>query len=176
MRCKMIVKEELAKLNLHEALVDVGMVEILQNLTENQHIDLKVNLLMPGLEFLDDKKGILIEMIKNVIVDMIYCQEEVPNRNYSDYTNEKLKYDYMRLSSIFSKVKGITLQNFIIKHNIEIVKELLLYEELNLTEKSSKLHYCSVAHFSTQFKKAAGLSPYFFKQMKQKRMMNLQNL
>jgi len=176
MRCKMIVKEELAKLNLHYVFVDLGIVEIKENITEKKHDELKLNLQKSGLELLDDKKGILIEKIKNVIVDMIYYQEEVPKVNYSDYISEKLNYDYTYLSNIFSEVKGITIQNFIINHKIERVKELLLYDELNLTEISYKLHYSSVAHLSNQFKKLTGLSPSFFKEMKQKRKRNLVNL
>lgn len=172
----MIVKEELAKLGLRYAVVDLGTVEILENITENQRANLKANLLRSGLELLDDKKSILIEKIKNVITEMIHYSDEIPKVNYSEYVSNKLQYDYTYLSNMFSEVKGITIQQFIIINKIERVKELLLYDELNLTEISYKLQYSSVAHLSNQFKKVTGLSPSFYKQLKQKRKVNLENL
>jgi AraC-like DNA-binding protein len=176
LRCKMIVKEELAKLGIRYVIVDLGMVEILEEVTDIQRDLLKESLLRSGLELLDDKKSILIEKIKNVITEMIHYTEEAPKLNYSDYLSEKLNYDYTYLSNIFSEVKGITIQQFIIMHKIERVKELLLYDELNLTEISHKLHYSSVAHLSNQFKKVTGLSPSFYKKLKQMRKGNLENL
>lgn len=176
LRCKLMVKEELEKLGLHHTALDLGMVDVLEDLTPTQHDILKVNLLKSGLELLDDKKSILIEKIKNVIIEMVHYSDELPKVNYSDYISEKLGYDYTYLSNIFSEVKGTTIQNFIIIHKIEKVKELLLYDELNLTEISYKLHYSSVAHLSNQFKKVTGLSPSFYKQLRQKRMNNLENL
>ena len=176
LRCKMMVKEELKKLGLKYVLVDLGMVDILEDITEEQREELKKNLHKSGLELLDNKKSILIEKIKNVITEMIHYSDELPNVNYSDYISEKLDYDYTYLANTFSEVKGITIQQFIIIHKIERVKELLLYDELNLTEISHKLHYSSVAHLSNQFKKVTGLSPSFYKQMKQKRNKNLENM
>jgi AraC-like DNA-binding protein len=172
----MIVKEELAKLGLLYIVLDLGMVEILQDITEKQRIELKANLLRSGLELLDDKKSILIERIKNVIIEMIHYSDEVPKVNYSEYISEKLNHDYTYLSNVFSEVKGISIQQFIIFNKIERVKELLLYDELNLTEISYKLHYSSVAHLSNQFKKVTGLSPTYFRQLKKKRSGNLENL
>tara|TARA_R110002012_G_scaffold250730_5_gene428670 strand:+ start:5424 stop:5963 length:540 start_codon:yes stop_codon:yes gene_type:complete len=176
LRCKLQVKEELEKLGLHYVVLDLGMVDVLEDITEEQREKLKLNLLKSGLELLDDKKSILIDRIKNVIIEMIHYTDELPKVNYSDYISEKLDYDYTYLSNIFSEVKGITIQQFIIMHKIERVKELLLYDELNLTEISYKLHYSSVAHLSNQFKKVTGLSPTFFRQLKQKRKGNLENL
>ena len=172
----MIVKDELAKLGLHYVIVDLGMVDILEDISPKQRALLKERLLGSGLELMDDKKSILIERIKNVIVEMIHYSDELPKTNYSDYISEKLHLDYTYLSNIFSEVKGITIQQYIIMHKIEKVKELLLYDELNLTEISYKLNYSSVAHLSVQFKKVTGLSPTFFKQLKLKRMSNLENL
>jgi AraC-like DNA-binding protein len=172
----MMVKEELKKLGLRYVVVDLGLVEILEDLTKAQHEQLKSNLLKSGLELLDDKKSILIEKIKNVITEMIHHSDEVPVLNYSDFISKKLQYDYTYLSNIFSEVKGITIQQFIIINKIERVKELLLYDELNLTQISYKLHYSSVAHLSNQFKKITGLSPSFFKQLRQKRKSNLENM
>jgi AraC-like DNA-binding protein len=176
LRCKMMVKEELTKLGLHYVIVELGMVTLLEKSTLEQRRQLKANLLMSGLELLDDKKAILIEKIKNVIVEMIHYADDLPQKNYSDYISEKLGYDYTYLANIFSEVKGITIQQFIILHKIEKVKELILYGELNLTEISYMLHYSSVAHLSNQFKKITGLSPSFFKQLKQKRNDNLENV
>ncbi len=176
LRCKMMVKEELKKLGLRYVTVDLGVVEILEDITQEQHNQLKINLLHSGLELLDDKKSILIEKIKDVIVEMIHYSDELPDVNYSDYISEKVQQDYTYLSNTFSEVKGITIQQFIIIHKIEKVKELILYDELNLTEIAYKLHYSSVAHLSNQFKKITGLSPSFFKKLKQKRQSNLENL
>jgi AraC-like DNA-binding protein len=171
-----MVKEELSKLGIRYALLDLGMIELLEDISGEQHDKLKINLAASGLELLDDKKSILIERIKNVIIEMIHHSEELPKINYSAYISQKLNYDYTYLSNIFSEVKGITIQQFIIIHKIERVKELLLYNELNLTEISYKLHYSSVAHLSTQFKKITGLSPSFYKKLKQKRKSNLENM
>ena len=176
LRCKMMVKEELKKLGLHFVVVDLGMVEILEDITEEQRELLKANLLQSGLELLDDKRSILIERIKNVITELVHYSDELPRHNYSEYISEKMGADYTYLSAIFSEVKGITIQQFIIIHKIERVKELLLYDELNLTEIAHKLHYSSVAHLSTQFKKATGLSPTYFKLLKHKRESNLENI
>jgi AraC-like DNA-binding protein len=176
LRCKLLVKEELLKLGINYVIIDLGMVDILEDITAEQHDILKDNLFKSGLELLDDKKAILIERIKNVIVEMIHYSDEIPLVNYSDFISEKLNYDYTYLSNIFSEVKGITIQQFIIIHKIERVKELLLYDELNLTEISYKLHYSSVAHLSNQFKKITGLSPSYYKTLKQKRKTNLENM
>jgi AraC-like DNA-binding protein len=170
------VKEELKNLGLHYVIVDLGVAEILEEITQMQIDQLKANLLKSGLELMDDKKSILIEKIKNVVIEMIHYSDEMPSVNYSDYISEKLNYDYTYLSNLFSEVKGVTLQQFIIIHKIEKVKELLLYDELNLTEISYKLNYSSVAHLSSQFKKITGLSPTFYKQLKQKRDINLENM
>ena len=171
-----MVKAELEKLGLHYVIVDLGVVDLLEDITPQQREQLKINLLKSGLELLDDKKTILIEKIKNLIIEMIHYADILPDINFSDYISQQLHYDYTYLSNIFSEVKGITIQHFIIIHKIEKAKELLLYDELNLTEISFKLHYSSVAHLSNQFKKITGLSPSFYKQLKQKRNINLENL
>ena len=172
----MLVKEELLKLGLHYVIVDLGVVEILEDITQVQHDHLKENLAISGLELLDDKRSILIDKIKNVIIEMVHYTDELPDVNYSVYISEKLNYDYTYLSNLFSEVKGITIQQFIIIHKIERVKELLLYNEMNLTEISYLMHYSSVAHLSTQFKKVTGLSPSFFRQLQEKRKKNLENM
>jgi AraC-like DNA-binding protein len=176
LRCKMMVKDELKKLGLKYVFVDLGTIEILEDLTPEQRRLLKINLLKSGLELLDDKRSILIERIKNIITEMIHYSDELPRVNYSEYISEKLNLDYTYLSNLFSEVKGTTIQQYIIINKIEKVKELLLYDELNLTEISYKLHYSSVAHLSNQFKKITGVSPSFYKQLKRKRQANLENM
>lgn len=176
LRCKMLVKEELLKLGLHNVIVDLGVVEILEVISAEQRVQLKKNLIKSGLELLDDKRSILIEKIKIVIIEMIHYSDELPKVNYSDYVSEKLGHDYTYLANMFSEVKGITIQQFIIIHKIERVKEMLIYDELNLTEISYKLHYSSVAHLSNQFKKITGLTPTFYKQLKNKRKQNLEDI
>jgi AraC-like DNA-binding protein len=175
-RCKMMVKSELQSLGLRYVVVELGMVEVLESISEADREQFKKNLLKSGLELLDDKKSILIERIKNVITEMIHYSEKEPETNYSDYISKELRYDYTYLSNIFSEVNGITIQQFIINNKIERVKELLLYDELNLTEIAFKLHYSSVAHLSNQFKKITGLTPSFFKKLKHKRKENLEDL
>ena len=176
LRCKMLVKEELNKLGLQYSFINLGMVELMNDLSAQQRIQLHRNLLKSGLELLDDKKSILIEKIKNVIIEMVHYADELPTINYSDHISEKLHYDYTYLSNVFSEVKGITIQHYIIIHKIEKVKELLLYDELTLTEISYKMQYSSVAHLSNQFKKITGLSPSYYKQLKKKRISNLENV
>jgi AraC-like DNA-binding protein len=175
-RCKAIVKEELFNLGLPFVAIDLGLVELPEPLTDQQRRLLKENLMKSGLELLDDKKSILIERIRNVITEMIHYSDEVPKVNYSTFLADKLDHDYTYLSNVFSEVKGITIQQFIIFNKIERVKELLLYDELSLTQIADKLHYSSVAHLSNQFKKVTGLSPSFFKQLKLKRKENLEDL
>ena len=168
-RCKMVVKEELKKIGLHFIFVDLGEVEIMGNITDEKRNLLRKGLLNSGLELMEDKKAILIEKIKNVIIEMVHYSDDIPKVNYSDYISEKLNHDYTYLSNIFSEVKGMTIQQFIINHKIERAKELLLYDEYNLTEISYKLNYSSVAHLSNQFKKITGLTPSHFKKLKEKR-------
>lgn len=172
----MVVKDALNDLGLHYIMIDLGTVEISEELTEGQREKLKKVLLVSGLELMDDKKAMLIEKIKNVIIEMVHYSEEMPKVNYSDYISQKLGQDYTHMSKIFSEVKGITIEHFIIFHKIEKVKELLLYDELNLTQISYILDYSSVAHLSKQFKKVTGLTPSYFKQLKTKRRNGLDSI
>ena len=176
LRCKMVVKEELNNLNLHYLNISLGEVEIMENLTEKQHDDLKAALKKSGLELMDDKKSVLLEKIKNVVVEMVHYTDEVPSVNFSDYLHEKLHYDYTYLANLFSETEGITIEHYIMNHKIERVKELIIYDELNLTEIAQKLHYSSVAHLSNQFKKITGLTPSFFKSLKDKKRKSLDNM
>jgi len=175
-RCKMIVKSELDKLGLHYGVVDLGEVNIKDSITEEQREQLRAGLLKSGLELMDDKKAILIEKIKNVIIEMVHYSEELPKIKNSEYISEKLNHDYTYLANIFAEVTGITIEHFIITHKIERVKELLLYDEVNLTEISYRMNYSSVAHLSKQFKKVTGLTPTFFKQLKHKKRSMLEEV
>ncbi len=175
-RCKMIVREELKKLGLHYLAVNLGEVDLMENITEKQRGQIKAALLKSGLELMDDKKSMLIEKIKNIIVEMVHYSDELPKIKFSEYLAEKLNYDYTYLASLFSETEGVTIEHFIIIHKIEKVKELIMYDELNLTEIAWKLHYSSVAYLSAQFKKITGLTPSFFKSLKDKKRNSLENI
>jgi AraC-like DNA-binding protein len=175
-RCKMLVKAELEKMGLHYTTVELGEVNILENISPAQREKLNKALKKAGLELMDDKKAMLVEKIKNVIIEMIHYSDEPPLTKYSVYLSKKLDYDYTYLANLFSEVQGTTIEHFIIVHKIERVKELLVYDGLNLTEIADKLHYSSVGHLSNQFKKTTGLTPSHFKKLKKKRLQNLDSL
>jgi AraC-like DNA-binding protein len=175
-RCKMLVKAELEKLNLRYTTVDLGEVNLIENITAEQRDRLDIALRKSGLELMDDRKAILIEKIKNVIIELVHYADEPLATKFSSYLSEKLDHDYTYLANLFSEVQGTTIEHFMIIHKIERVKELLVYDELNLTEIAYKMRYSSVGHLSNQFKKITGLTPSYFKQMKNKRLNNLENL
>ena len=175
-RCKMAVKEELRNLGLHFIVVDLGEVEIMETITMSQREQLKTNLLNSGLELMDDKRAMLIEKIKNVIIEMVHHSDEAIKVNFSNYLSEKMNHDYTYLSNLFSEVQGTTIEQFIISHKIERIKELIIYGEHNITEIAWKMGYSSVAHLSSQFKKVTGLSPSHFKQLKDKRRSPIEDI
>ena len=175
-RCKMIVKEELTKLGLHFIVIDLGEVDVKEEMTAEQLAQFRAGLSRSGLELMDDQKARLIEKIKNVIVEMVHYAEEMPKIKNSDFISRKLNHDYTYLANLFSETTGVTIEHYIIAHKIEKVKELLLYAELNLTEISYKLNYSSVAHLSNQFKKITGLTPTFFKKLQQKKRITLEDV
>jgi len=175
-RCKMVVKDELTKLGLHYTSVELGEADITENISALQHEQFKVALLKSGLELIDDKKSELIQKIKNVIIELVHYSEEPLVINFSEYLSQKLQYDYTYLANLFSEVQGTTIEHFMIAHKIERVKELLVYDELNLTEIAYQMHYSSVAHLSAQFKKVTGLTPTHFKQIKDKRLSMLDDV
>lgn len=172
----MLVKEELKKLGLHFIFVDMGVVDVMENITPDQREQIRSALHKSGLELMDDKKAVLIEKIKNVIIELIHYTDELPKVNFSDYLSEKLNYDYTYLANLFSDVQGTTIEKYIIYHKIEKVKELLIYDELNLTEIAWKLHYSSVSHLSNQFKKITGLTPSHFKNLRNKRRSPIEEI
>jgi len=175
-RCKMVVKDELARLGLHYVVVDLGEADVMETITADQHDQLKAALHRSGLELMDDKKSVLIEKIKKVIIELVHYSEEPLTINFSEYLSRKLNHDYTYLANLFSEVQGTTIEKFLISHKIERVKELLVYNELNLTEIAYQMHYSSVAHLSSQFKKITGLTPSHFKQLKEKRRDMLENI
>ena len=175
-RCKMVVKDVLTRMGLHYSFVELGSAEIMETITPEQQEVFRTKLLKFGLELMDDKKSVLIQKIKNVIIELVHYSDEPLIVNFSVYLSEKLKYDYTYLANLFSAVQGTTIEKFIIAHKIERVKELLVYNELNLTEIAYLMHYSSVAHLSTQFKKVTGLTPSHFKQLKKQRRTMLENI
>jgi AraC-like DNA-binding protein len=175
-RCKMVVRSELDNLGLRYESVELGEARLREDITPEQREKLRAALLKSGLELMDDKKAILIEKIKNIIIEMVHYSEEVPKTNFSDYLSEKLNYDYTYLSNIFSEVTGTTIEQYTILNKIERVKELLIYDELNISEISYRLNYSSVAHLSNQFKKVTGLTPTYFKNLRDKKRRSLNNL
>jgi len=172
----MAVKEELKKLGLHFIVVELGEVDIMENISAEQREVLKAGLIDSGLELMDDKRAVLIEKIKTVIIDMVHHSDEMIKTNFSDYLSDKLKHDYTYLANLFSEIQGITIEHFIINHKIERIKELIIYDELNITEIAWKMNYSSVAHLSNQFKKITGLSPTHFKQLKVKRRSQIEDI
>ncbi len=172
----MIVKAELDKFGLHYGVVDLGEVDVKESITAAQREQLKIALLKSGLELLEDKRAMLVEKIKNLIIEMVHYTDEMPKIKNSNYISEKLNFDYTYLANLFSEATGTTIEHFIIAHKIERAKELLIYDELNLTEISYMLNYSSVAHLSNQFKKITGLTPSFFKQLKSHKRIALENV
>jgi AraC-like DNA-binding protein len=175
-RCKMAVKEILKKLGLHFVVVDLGEIDIMENISGERLENFRLALSDGGFELMDDTRAILIERIINVIIQMVHHTEEMIKINFSEFLSEKLNHDYNYMSKIFSEVKGITIQQFIIIHKIEKIKELLLYGELNLTEISYRLNYSSVSHLSNQFRKVTGLSPSDFKHLKDRKRSSIEEI
>ncbi|TMI70269.1 MAG: helix-turn-helix transcriptional regulator [Bacteroidetes bacterium] len=175
-RCKMAVKEELGKLGLHFIVVDLGEIEIMEDISQPQREQLKMGLLNLGLELIDDKRAILIDKIKNVIIDMVHHSDDVIKTNFSDFLSSKLNHDYTYMANLFSEVQGTTIAQFIIHHKIERIKELIMYDELNITEIAWKMNYSSVAHLSNQFKKVTGLTPSHFKKLRDKRRSPIEEI
>ena len=175
-RCKIIVKDELAKLGLHYTTVELGEADILENISVVQHDQFRDALLKSGLELMDNKRSVLIEKIKSVIIELVHYSEEPLVIKFSEFLSQKLHHDYTYLANLFSEVQGTTIEKFFIAHKIERVKELLVYNELNLTEIAYLMHYSSVAHLSAQFKKITGLTPSHFKQLRHKRRSMLEDM
>lgn len=175
-RCKMIVKSEIEKLGLHYITVDLGEAEIIEEISPEQLASLGSALKETGLELMDDKRSILVEKIKTMIIELVHYNDEQIKLNLSDYLSEKLNYNYAYLAKIFSEARGMTIEQFFLAHKIEKVKELLAYGEHNITEIAWRMHFSSVAHLSNQFKKMTGLTPSQFKNLKIKNRIELDKI
>jgi AraC-like DNA-binding protein len=175
-RCKTAVKEVLKDLGFHFIMVDLGEVEIMEDLSKKQREQLRLALHHSGLELLEDKRAILIEKVKNIIIEMVHHSNEPIKTNFSDYLSQRLNYDYTYLANLFSEVQGTTIQQFVIFHKIERIKELIMYDELNISEIAFLMNYSSVAHLSNQFKKTTGLSPSHFKNLKNRKRSSIENV
>ena len=161
--CKMIVKNELDRIGLNYQSISLGEVEMPNTPTKEEYRLLKAALIRFGLELMVNKKAMLIERIKNTIIHMVHYTDELPKVKNSNYISEKIEHDYTYLANVFSQETGMTIEHYIINHKIERAKELILYDELNLTEISYLLNYSSVAHLSRQFKQVTGLTASFFR-------------
>jgi AraC-like DNA-binding protein len=175
-RCKMVVKQELRRLGLHYVVVNLGEIEIMEQISNSQKMRFADAIARFGLALMDDRKSILIEQIKNIVIEYVHYTDKALKVNFSDHLSEALNYDYTYLANLFSEVEGINIEHFVIIHRIEKVKELLVYDELSLKEIAYKLHYSSVPHLSNQFKKITGLTPSHFKKLKNYRRAGLVGL
>lgn len=175
-RCKMVVKSELEKLGLQPLSVELGEVELKEEPTdeEKERIDARFREL--GFELIGDKKSRLIERVKNLVVELVHHSDEPLTMNVSDYLTQFIPMEYNYLSNLFSEVEGTTIEKFYIAQRLERVKELLVYDELSLSEIADKMGYSSVAYLSTQFKKVVGLTPSHFKSIKVAKRKSLDHL
>ena len=175
-RCKIVVEQQLNKLGIKAIAIHLGEIELKDELTAVQFAEIKEALSCSGLKVMEDRKSILIEKIKTVIINMIHHSEHLPSTTFSVYLAKELDYNYTYLASLFSGTVGTTIEQFIIIHKIERAKELIMYNELNLTQIAEKLHYSGVAHLSYQFRKVTGLTPSFFKSLNPKKRKELENI
>jgi len=165
-RCQMVVTAELEALGLNYNYVKIGEADIIGDIQPEQNERLKIDLEKAGLILMNDKKAILVEKTKNLIIELVHYTEDQIKVNLSDYLSEQLNYNYTYLANLFSEETGVTIERFYLNHKIERVKELIIYDELNLSEIAWEMHYSSVAHLSNQFKKHTGLTPSQFKMLK----------
>jgi len=168
-RCKMAVKVVLKKLNLHFVVVDLGEIDLMENISSLQREQLRASLLEEGLELMDDKRAVLIERIKIIVGAFVNQSDQFIKTTFSEHLSSQIGQDYSFLAGLFSEVQGTTLEQYIIAQRVERIKELILYDDLSITEIASKMNYSSVAHLSNQFKKATGMTPTHFKILKSKR-------
>ena len=168
-RCRVAVQDKLDKLGLHYGQVNLSEVEFKENITPEQHAQLQQELQHLGMELLGQQDGRLIEQIKAAIEKLVHQADALSRVKNSEYISQQVKREYTCLATLFSKATGVTIEHSIIMHKIERVKELLLYDEMTLTEIANKLNYSSVSHLSGQFKKTTGLTPSYFKQLKHKK-------
>lgn len=175
-RCKTAVQKEFEKIGVQPISVELGEIETSEEITQKQITDLVDSLKNLGFELIDDRKSRLIEQIKTEIIRLIHYSEEIENTNLSSILSDKLHYEYNYLSNLFSEVEGTTIEKYFIAQRIEKIKELLVYDELSLSEIADKLKYSSVAYLSSQFKKVTGLTPTFYKSLKENKRRNIDEL
>jgi AraC-like DNA-binding protein len=175
-RCKTMVRNELSKLGLHYKSVELGEVELKGKISGEKLQLIDIALRNSGLELIGDKKIGLIERIKDAVYQLIYLSDDLPKPNFSDFISKKVNYDYAFLSNLFSGQLGVTIEKYIIVQKIERVKELLVYDKRSLNDIAYMLHYSSVAHLSSQFKKITGLTPSFFRQLLNTKRFKLTNV
>lgn len=175
-RCKIVVKSELEKLGLHIITVNLGNVEILEESIENQKEKLEKSFQLLGFELLDNKISKTVERIKNLIIDLVHNQNTVLKINLSQYLSQDLLQDYNTISNLFSDVEGTTIEHYYISQKIEKVKELLIYDELSLSQIADKMQYSDVAHLSNQFKKVTGFTPAAFKRSKNNNRIQIEDI
>jgi AraC-like DNA-binding protein len=176
MRCKMVVENELTKLGLHFTRVELGQADIIEDISIVQQDEIRSRLLKVSLELVEDIKGILVEKIKKIIIELVHFSEEPLPINLSVHLSRELHHNYTYMANIFSETQGHSIEKFFIEHKIERVKELLIYNELNLTEIADKMHYSSVAHLSHQFKKVTGNTATHYKNLKRKERAMLEEI
>ncbi len=175
-RCKMVVMHELKNIGLSYINVDLGVVNLSMNMTQEQKKQFKLALHRTGLELIEDKRDIIVEQIKTTVIESIHYSENRLKVPFSTYLSHKLNFNYTYLSNLFTESEGITLTHFIILHKIEYVKELIQYNELTFSEIAYKMHYSSIAHLSNQFKKITGTTLSYYKTHGTKREINIENL
>jgi YesN/AraC family two-component response regulator len=175
-RCEMVVKSELEKLGINYGNIELSEVDIIGKVSKDQLYNLAARLKLSGLELMYDERKILVERIITTIIELVHYSDVQIKTNLSDFLSEKLNHNYTYLSNLFSEVKGTTIDQFYLANKIERAKELIVYDELNLTEIARKLNYSSVSHLSNQFKKITGLTPSHFKKLKKKRRISLEDL
>jgi AraC-like DNA-binding protein len=175
-RCKMVVKSILQEHQIIPLLIDLGEVEIAGDWSEEQLSALDTSLKKMGFELIDDKKSRMVNKIKTIIISQVFHSKEANTTNLSKHISDQLNYDYNHLSNIFSESEGISIEKYFINQRIERVKELILYDELSLSEMAYQLGYSSVSHLSNQFKKVTGLTPSFYKTLKEHKRKNIEEL
>jgi AraC-like DNA-binding protein/copper chaperone CopZ len=174
--CKVVVRDALEELDIPIVKVELGEIETRENISDDEKKQLNSKIKKVGLELLEKKQGVLIEKIRKVMIDYVYKSDEKPNVNFSVLLSKELNYSYTYLANFFSEVEATTIEQFIIALKIERIKELIIFGEDSFSEIAHKLHYSSVAHLSSQFKKATGLTPSHFKALKEKRRITIQEI
>lgn len=175
-RCQMVVRSKLEKLGLQYSYVKIGEAKIVGDMPPKLEEVLKEELKEVGLFLIDNKRAILVERIKNIIIELVHYTDEELKVNLSDYLSDKLNYNYTYLANVFSEENSVSIERFYLNHKIEMVKELIIYDELNLSEIAWKMNYSSVAHLSNQFKKYTGLTPTQFRNLNNRKRKTLETV